>query len=360
MERPTGPLLENFSLHTLTLASDLPEALSCPVCMNALLDPVQCKNGHLLCRLCANLCLAKDSVCPSCRVAMRVDDLTRPAAIIRDMLEALVVQCPHSGHAEQKKRKLEAKVTSCNWTGPLKYLGEHLKIDCKLTLVQCECKEILAISRMAVHLEEECSQRSMLCVFCRADFKVALLKSHEIICDKSPHVIVLCICGQNVARGDIGDHMEKKGGHLQLLMTGLQALQSENVKLKSRLENVHPEPFVEANLFVPAEKITDWRSPPISFGGMSFCVRLASDGVYLYSLPSAHASKGFWEMCVEMFVDEKEFLPEGNRFRSDGTALGKDGKWKHTGWGKNFDLPLAVDGYHCLHIKLIQLIQESE
>lgn len=95
--RPTGPLLEDYTIQTLTLACELPEALSCPVCLNALLDPVQCRNGHLQCRSCAAVCLAKEPVCPSCRVAMPPDDLTRPVALMRS-------QCIVRTRAKDSKR----------------------------------------------------------------------------------------------------------------------------------------------------------------------------------------------------------------------------------------------------------------
>ncbi|KAL8139030.1 hypothetical protein V2J09_005031 [Rumex salicifolius] len=52
-------------------------AFSCPVCMGPLVEEMSTKCGHIFCKACIKLALAKQNKCPTCRKKMTMKDTIR-------------------------------------------------------------------------------------------------------------------------------------------------------------------------------------------------------------------------------------------------------------------------------------------
>ena len=397
------PILEDLSIHSLTLVGDLPEDLTCSICLGALEKPVQCSNGHLFCRACAEQVVKKAKKCPVCRCSMTAKSLIRPPSMVSNALGNIVVHCPHfeaavspkkpaPRRAKKKSKKdleEEAREAGCLWTGPHQDLEGHLKSDCAHALRDCNlCEERMAQSLIEHHVQEECPERSMPCAFCNNGFKIAELKDHEDMCNKSPHVVIACICGVKLARGEIDEHVKKDiSGHFQSLMTQNQTLaaavdklgiqngkldaamsmvlaqnqvqEARNRELEARLKQMEhkvaqdPVLFTEFKLLVPVAFNGDrWSGPDFSFGGINFSIvfHKKKKGLYLFSRASIN---GGYEISVSLLVNGQSIFTPPQPYRSDGTSLSSMG-WVKTGLGNDFELPLPVNGFHHLNVRIVR------
>ena len=418
MKSAAVPILENLSLHSLTLVGDLPDAFACGVCLGVLENPVQCSNGHLMCRDCAKQVLKKAKNCPMCRCPMSAGSLIRPPGIVSDALGNLVVYCPRSeagaGSPKRAKKKNQenqeegALKVACVWMGPHRDLETHLKNDCAHALRKCSlCNEQMAQSLMEHHTQQECAERLMPCAFCKIDFKVAELKEHEDVCDMSPHVVVSCVCGAKLARGQLDDHIKNdihghfkfvvqngtQGAELEAIRTQnqtlvaqnkaqgaevkairtqnqtlvaqnkaqgaeLEAIRTQNQAFEARLDRVEqalPGLFIEFEIWVPVEFEGEyWIGLKRSFGGIDFHLEYnrSRGGLYLYSNVSKDASEILLEMTVSCFVNGMSLLSSPVQYRSDG-MLFHNGKWQQVGRGRNnWTLPTPVNGFHQMAVKL--------
>lgn len=244
--------------------------------------------------------------------------------------------------------------------GPFKDLEGHLRNDCLLTTIKCECDKAMAISQLATHLKFDCPLRSMPCAFCQSEFKVAELKSHEEVCESSPHVMLPCICGKEFARGDIDDHLEKDRGHLQLLMASVQSLQAQNKLLLAenhaiKFKNSKKPKFSAVfHVVLPvAAAVKDWDGPSMLFCGVDFYMQRQGRGLYIWSRPSFGAA-GLFQVRISCTVNGKSVLSLAEHFRSDGLVSCK-GKWEVNGLGtREFELPEPVGGYCHLKVGLVK------
>ncbi len=97
----------------------------CPLCMDVLKDPHQCKNGHLFCHGCALQHFSKRSTCPMCACCFTQSRMSR-SLFVRDLVQDLSVHC--SKIAE----------TGCIWTGKLGDLPTHLHSGSCITCCDTE------------------------------------------------------------------------------------------------------------------------------------------------------------------------------------------------------------------------------
>jgi hypothetical protein len=105
----------------------VPEKYNCPVCLNIMKEPHQCKNGHNYCLSCITTALEVNRECPTCKTYLDLDRLSRNL-MVRDDINELATKCVNG---------------SCDWTGRLEahqtHLDkcEHQEIDCPLFLLRC-------------------------------------------------------------------------------------------------------------------------------------------------------------------------------------------------------------------------------
>src|SRR3990167_653037 len=180
-----------YSLRECKLLDKVPSDLTCTICLEVFIDPVQCNGGgHLYCRECI-LPVAKKAKarCPiggqSCN-ALSVAKLTVVPALVRNSLNALKVKCP---------------LKNCEWNGAFETLETHLKA-CTYRLVKCEwCKSDIAFNVVGDH-GGQCKSRPVECEHCGLSMNAGLLDVHlNNACEKNPLRMVPCVCGKSVEIG---------------------------------------------------------------------------------------------------------------------------------------------------------------
>lgn len=92
---------------------DLPDALTCPICLCALRNAKETRCGHFFCEACILDSLQRAASCPSCRAPVTAEDLPPFASksVERAVLD-LEVWCAH-------------KASGCAWQGSLRQLPAH-------------------------------------------------------------------------------------------------------------------------------------------------------------------------------------------------------------------------------------------
>lgn len=68
------------------------EDLLCPICLNVLKDPNQCKNGHCFCLSCISSALKDSAKCPTCLIPLISDQLSHNL-LIKNQIDKLIVKC---------------------------------------------------------------------------------------------------------------------------------------------------------------------------------------------------------------------------------------------------------------------------
>lgn len=173
----------------------IPDELLCSICHDvALVEPKQCKNGHVFCKACITKWLEARSVCPIDRSALRADDLS-DCLVVKAMISRLLVKCVNcgaiavDGNAPDKRRV----VNGCEWVGEYDKLETHCK-ECGFSAVTCAhgCGERLVRRDKAQH-EAKCQFATLNCPQCAQDVKLRDMPQHvRVLCAKR---IVGCTAG---------------------------------------------------------------------------------------------------------------------------------------------------------------------
>lgn len=83
-----------IELERCSVSPELLEQLKCPICHGLLRDPMQTPCRHVFCRPCILGWLDRRSTCPMDQKRLRFPDLTKPALLVDDLLEGVIVKCP--------------------------------------------------------------------------------------------------------------------------------------------------------------------------------------------------------------------------------------------------------------------------
>ena len=146
---------------------EVDRSLHCPICLNVLKDPMQCRqNQHLFCSPCIKRYLEQHSqTCPTCREALTVETLVRPARIVIDFLSPLKIRCNFVDRGCRELVELEflkRHVAQCGYSPTVcdgcsmvinKVDKEHHENnDCGVRKVKCkECGEELLYKKFKIH-----------------------------------------------------------------------------------------------------------------------------------------------------------------------------------------------------------------
>ena len=115
----------------------------CAICRDVSRNAIVMKEcGHSFCDECANACLSINSCCPTCRTAVSG---TVPNFLLRGLVNALTVKCPHRGvdgsESESKHRRgNDGKVIDndrCTWTGTCEDYPNH-EAACEYKVIACD------------------------------------------------------------------------------------------------------------------------------------------------------------------------------------------------------------------------------
>ena len=130
--------------------------LECGICLKVLKDPVQCSNEHYFCRSCVERSLRETSeVCPTCQHHLTKETLDKPARILIEMLQDLIIKCDNESRGCQEVIKLE-------------FLDRHVQ-NCGYSPTRCSnagCKEVINRHDKQRHELELCQFRKIDCDEC--------------------------------------------------------------------------------------------------------------------------------------------------------------------------------------------------
>ncbi|KAK9457284.1 hypothetical protein V1511DRAFT_493226 [Dipodascopsis uninucleata] len=190
------------SLHYVLLN----ENLVCPICCSAFIDPCDTKCGHTFCSQCLHRALTLSAKCPVDRSALNQEDVYPSPKIISNMVNELLVHCPHSEEG-------------CESVVERSLLAFHLKERCLFSMVECPldqcteriqrrfllldpakcfhekvkcsyCDESIKVYEQESHLDV-CKTRTTKCTNCMKEMPVAEVKEHQ---DECPEATINCFC----------------------------------------------------------------------------------------------------------------------------------------------------------------------
>ncbi len=233
---------------------DLPEELTCSICMKVLCRPhmVNCCEKQF-CEECLEEWLRKNYICPNCRSTDFYHMLMRQKS---RKLGELKVYCPN------KKYGCEStlKISECN-----NHLSTSNAEGCLYIQLNCPnmCTSEVFSGNLKKHIEEECPRRQVPCTHCtlqgehqfivgdhlntcpRYPLKclqhcgaTVLRKDLELHRDTCPQEFVPCLyrelgCKVEVCRKDLEKHMESNVlHHMTELAKSHLSLKAEHVKLQ--------------------------------------------------------------------------------------------------------------------------------
>ena len=144
--------------------------LHCPICLNVLRDPVQCRrNQHYFCTPCITKHLQENShTCPTCMEELTVETLSRPARILTDLLSAFKISCDYTERGCREMVELGA-------------LKRHVA-GCGFGPVMCsndECLQVVNRRDKEVHETKMCDFRTVKCDYCGEEMQYVKIKSHK-------------------------------------------------------------------------------------------------------------------------------------------------------------------------------------
>ena len=195
---------------------EIDEQFLCGICTGVLVEPKQCKSGHVFCGKCIDQWLLQSSKCPICRTTLKKEELSHNRAL-ENMVGRLLVRYGQSSKPivispPRKRVKLDRKSKSknkpeiCKWEGHLCDLQNHIDHECKFTLVSCPngfCR--YRRDEMETHLKS-CIYQPITCDKCnRNDIARYTMRSHPSKC-KGVEIKCENGCGLRLPRGDMSEH----------------------------------------------------------------------------------------------------------------------------------------------------------
>ncbi|KAI7900793.1 uncharacterized protein BX663DRAFT_516548 [Cokeromyces recurvatus] len=168
----------HVDLRAVRFVDKVNDNLICCICQNPFIEPVISCCGHIFCKKCIFQAIEASPICPIDRSTLSKDDFEPAAKIIYNMVNELLVYCPHQ---EQ----------GCPYIGQRQFIESHLKHDCEYIMAPCkleECKELLLRKDLQNHVEN-CKYRIIECNMCKKKFCTYELENHYKLC---PAEIITC------------------------------------------------------------------------------------------------------------------------------------------------------------------------
>ena len=170
--------------------------LTCSICLEIFVEPMQCKQGHVFCKACIEKTLEEKEECPMDRSKLQVADLGR-ALVVETIMDRMRVHCPHADGSKH-----------CDWVGKVSERQAHTNDECGHTLVPCphDGCEVSVQRRVVSEHAASCEQRVEACERCSAGIVVAHRAQHEEECPMKRVACPLDGCGALNRRKETAEH----------------------------------------------------------------------------------------------------------------------------------------------------------
>ena len=241
--------------------------LTCSICLEIFVEPMQCKQGHVFCKACIEKTLEEKEECPMDRSKLQVADLGR-ALVVENLIGRTRVRCPHaSQHTDDAER--------CRRSGSVSERQAHTDDECGHTLVPCphdgcevrvqpgvvsehaasceqrveaceRCGEEGAVSQRAQH-EEECPMGTVVCprAGCEASGVRKETAEHEAVCPMMQVECAFEVCGCTVGtllRKDVAAHeRDALAVHAALALQESKSQAKETANLRKEVGTLQAE-----------------------------------------------------------------------------------------------------------------------
>lgn len=213
-------VIEDF----LPFCREIVECFICPLCNGILFRPVADSCGHLFCSKCFDIYLTTSQLCPV-DVKPLVLDQGKEIPVLGNLLNMMSITCTN-------------KSRGCDWSGKLKDYLEHVENTCKKEKVNCPnegCNKVFCREDMNIH-QNICGFKIKKCPDCKKDLMQSQFEYHQTQC---PQFKLKCPqnCGEFVRRQDLKFHIEKDCNNTKIICV-FEYLGCKQMMLKKEL-NYH-------------------------------------------------------------------------------------------------------------------------
>ncbi|KAL3175443.1 hypothetical protein MRX96_040194 [Rhipicephalus microplus] len=236
----------------VSFRKELRPELICAACNCITAAGLKDKKGHVFCQTCAHT-LTDDTgqfTCYLCDTSAQLRSLKRNDKewqVLENMQSACPNEnkgCDFSGklrqvlmHYEKCDMRGKVRCTLCGDAYAMKVIAEHMENDCPQRLLECVfCERDVEACQKRKH-EANCDQRPGTCEYCAKKFKTykELEQNHEPVCQLKP---IDCSfkqlgCDFKAARREMERHEEnsRSNGHSELFLRKICHLERENQDL---------------------------------------------------------------------------------------------------------------------------------
>ncbi|KAM4586419.1 ligand of Numb protein X 2b isoform 1-T3 [Fundulus diaphanus] len=102
-----GQQHEGLETHLYEYENEVDDELVCHICLQPLLRPMDTPCGHTYCFHCLSNFLKEQDFCPVDRQRLQLHQCRPSSLLVRNLLDKLVVTCPHYAECQQKMQRCE-------------------------------------------------------------------------------------------------------------------------------------------------------------------------------------------------------------------------------------------------------------
>ena len=93
--------------HLYEYQDEVDDELVCHICLQPLLRPMDTPCGHTYCFFCLSNFLKEQDFCPVDRLRLQLHQCRPSSLLVRNLLDKLMVLCPHSEECPQQMQRCE-------------------------------------------------------------------------------------------------------------------------------------------------------------------------------------------------------------------------------------------------------------
>ena len=273
---------------------DPPTKYICHICTFVACKPQQVSCcGNVFCKSCLEELKSKGQqfICPICRHDLTNNYFNDRRADLE--INSLQIYCTNKKESNDNN--------TCQWTGNLKDIEDHLKV-CPYQLIDCtnKCGEILQRQNLQHHLNNECLKRQVSCQYCQTVATYEEIHGDHI--KECPDYPIICDnkgCNKVTKRHLMEDHYNicpKQVISCQYKNIGC------NVKMKREDQEKHEEYNMKKHLEMSVQIVKDLQEE--SDANKSLILQLQARLSYIIKSVKAPQTPLAKEICrVVKFVD---------------------------------------------------------